>query len=95
MPIDKTVNRLSSTSHWQNVAFVAGGYAFAMVLGNVVERFAGMDIPNELYGVGSIAAGTYYGGSDGRYMAAGGGVYVLDSVAQRVGVKNAVTQLGA
>lgn len=96
MAISQTISMLTSTDFATNVGFVAGGWAFAVVLGNVVERFAGMDLPNELYGVASIGASTYFlSGNDRKYAAAGGGIYVADQLAQRFGVKQSVTQLGA
>jgi len=96
MPIDDTVSTLTDTDYAEDVAYVAGGWAFSVVLANVVERFAGVDLPNELYGVGSIAASTYFmSGSNRSMMAAGGGLYVADQLSQRFGVKQTVTQLGA
>jgi len=95
MPIDKTLSMLTDTDYYQDVGFVAGGWAFAVVLANVVERFGGMDLPNELYGVASVAGATYFlRGSDRKMMAAGGGIYVADQLAQRFGVKQSITQLG-
>lgn len=95
MAIDDTVSMLTDTDYAMNVAFVAGGWAAAVVLGNVIENFAGMDLPNELYGVVSIGVSTYaLTGSDRKYMAAGGGIYIVDQVAQRFGLKQSVTQLG-
>lgn len=95
MPINQTIDQLTDEGAWMNVGFVAGGYVVAAVLNNVTEGF-GPDLPNELYGVASIAASTYaLSGSDRKYAAAGGGVYLVDALAQRLGVKNTVTSLGA
>lgn len=95
MPIDKTIDQLTDSDAWMNVGFVAGGYVAAAVLNNVTEN-VGPDLPNELYGVASIAGATYaLSGTDRKYMAAGGGLYVVDALAQRFGFKSTVTQLGA
>lgn len=95
MAISKTINMLTDTDFAMNVGFVAGGYAFAAVANNVAEGF-GPDLPNELYGVASVAGATYVlSGTDRKYAAAGGALYTVDALAQRVGVKDTVTELGA
>lgn len=95
MPISKTIDTLTDTDFAMNVGYVAGGWAFAVVLGNVLESMVGIDLPNELYGVVSIAGATYVlTGTDRKYASVGGGIYIADSVAQRLGVKQSVTQLG-
>jgi hypothetical protein len=95
MPIDQTIDTLTDTDYAQNVGFVAGGFAAAAVLGNVFERF-GPDLPNEAYGVASIAASTFaLSGTDRKYAAAGGGVYIVDQLGRRFGVRQTVLGMGA
>lgn len=70
MPLDATVSMLTDSDYATNVAFVAGGYVAGALAQNLVEGAAGMDLPNELYGIASIAASTYLSGDSMRYMAA-------------------------
>jgi len=95
MPIDKTLDMLTDADFAMDIGFVVGGWVFAVVSANVVERFAGMDLPNELYGVASVAGASYVlSGYERKMMATGGGIYVADQLAQRFGLKQSVTNLG-
>lgn len=81
---------LVDTDFWVTAASVFVGFVAPIVLANVIEA-RGRDLPNEVYGVGTAVVGL---AMDYEMVAAGGGVYVVDSLAQRLELKREVTQLG-
>lgn len=81
---------LVDTDFWVMAASVFVGFIAPIVLANVIEA-RGRDLPNELYGVGAAAGGLAMGY---EMVAVGGGVFVVDTLAQRLELKREVTQLG-
>jgi hypothetical protein len=81
---------LVESDFWIEAALVFGGFIFPTLAANVIEA-RGPDLPNEVYGGATAAGGLAYGQ---EMVAVGGGVYVVDALAQRVGVKESITSLG-
>ena len=82
---------LADDETWMDAAEVAAGYAGPMVGANVLEGSMPFDVPNEAYGLVGIAAGEYGGR---RMVSVGSGLYTIDALAQRAGLKRKVTQVG-
>lgn len=93
--LNDSIDPLMEDDYWMDVAAIAGGYGASMVLNTAVEDSVPFDVPNEAYGV-AVGAGSFYAldGDMAKMGAAGGGVYVLDSLAQRAGVKEKITNMG-
>ncbi|WP_336001448.1 hypothetical protein [Halorientalis halophila] len=75
-------------------AAVAGGYLGSSMAQSTLEGAAPFDVPNELFGVAVGGLGYAYAPMYGEEILMGGVVYTLDAAAQRVGVKQSVTNLG-
>jgi len=78
---------------WEQAAAVGAGYMGASLAQTIGEGVTPFDLPNEVFGVGVAYAGYTFAPAYENEIAAGGAVYTLDSVAQRFGLKNRVTDL--
>lgn len=85
--------QIADDEFWMHAAMVFGGFLLPTVVANVVENFAGVDAPNEAYGVVLIVGNEMLIGE--RALSIGGGVYTADALAQRFGLKETVTEMGA
>ncbi|WP_435332842.1 hypothetical protein [Haloarchaeobius sp. TZWWS8] len=83
---------LADDDTWMDAAEVAAGYLGPMAFANVAEGMTPFDVPNEAYGLLGIYAGEKF---DHRMVSVGSGVYTLDVLAQRFGLKDKVTSVGA
>lgn len=83
---------LADDDVWTDAAMVAGGYLIPAVGGSALENTMNIDLPNELYGAAGIAVNEMFIGE--QMLTVGSGVYTVDALAQRLGVKNSVTSLG-
>ncbi len=86
------MDALTESDTWVDAGYVAGGYLVPAVGGSLLEGTMGVDLPNELYGVAGIAGSEMVVGE--RMMTVGSGLYTVDALAQRFGLKNSVTSLG-
>lgn len=93
MPVNQAFDELVDASMWTNVAAIGAGYMGASVLQTFGDETSPWDLPNEVYGAGVVAASTYVDVQYSNKMATGGALYTLDAVAQRFGLKNAVTEV--
>lgn len=76
--------RITDTGFWEKVAYALGGYMGAMLLQSKVSEEVDMDIPNEAYGVGMVAVGSFMGGQSGTYVSIGGGLHSGERLVQRL-----------
>jgi hypothetical protein len=76
------------------LAGVAGGYAASMVGQSAAEGRLPYDMPNEAYGLLTMFIGYYMDMDHSDHVAVGGGLYTVDAMAQRFGLKNTVTSMG-
>lgn len=93
--LNESMDILTDTDMWEDVAAIGAGYMGSAVAQSLIEDRIGFDLPNEAYGIG--VAGVGYAYAPGEYnaqIATGGALYTLDSVGQRLGVKNRVTDIG-
>jgi len=91
MDFGAAFDELSETDFWIDAALVFVGFMIPVVMANLVES-GSRDLPNVVYGGITAGAGVMTGYN---MVAVGGGVYALDTVAQRTGLKQRVTTLGA
>jgi hypothetical protein len=88
--IDEAFGTLADVDMWEEAAAVTGGYLAPTLARNLLEGETDMDVPDEAYGIAVMAVGAYspmYGGE----IALGGGVYTVDTLLERVGLKQTVT----
>lgn len=76
------------------LAAVAGGYAASMAGQSFAEGSLPYDVPNEAYGLLTMFIGFYADMDHSDHVAVGGGLYTTDALAQRVGLKSTVTNMG-
>lgn len=88
--VSTAVNKLADQKVWMEALYVLVGYLVPMVAETTTESAISMDVPGEVYGAGSMVGG-YYVLSQGkirRNVVAGSGVYVLERLAERAGLKD-------
>jgi len=93
MPVNQAFEELTDTSMWTSVAAIGAGYMGSSLVQTLAEGVSPFDLPNEVYGAGVVAAATYTDAQYSNKVATGGALYTLDAVAQRFGLKNAVTEM--
>jgi hypothetical protein len=84
-------DKLADTGMWQNVLVLFGGFLGATLFKNTIEGRVEIDIPDEAYGILIIAASA--GLLEGEYQqfaVMGGGLYTVDKLAERFGIKSKV-----
>jgi hypothetical protein len=91
MNFDGAFSALADDDTWMDAAEVAVGFAGPMIAANVLEGSTPFDLPNEVYGLAGVAGGEMV---DRRLVSVGGGLYTVDALAQRFGLKSSVTNLG-
>jgi len=84
---------LASEEYWIEILLVFVGFLVPVVVANVIEGYMGFDLPNEVYGLGTMAGVEMV--SDQHMATVGAGVYTADVFAERVGLKQSVTNFGA
>lgn len=92
MDFGDAFDTLAESEFWIDAAMVFAGFILPIIAANVTESY-GPDLPDEIYGVAVVAGNeAFYGES---MISVGGGLYTVDAIAQRAGVKGTITQLGA
>jgi hypothetical protein len=93
MDVGGAFDELADSGFWVEAAMVFGGWLGPNVAANVIEGNLNQDLPNELYGIGTAAASEMVIGE--RMITVGAGIYTVDQLVQRFGLKQTVTTLGA
>lgn len=97
MSATEEVERLIEFDMWERVALVFAGFLLPTIVQTVLEGRGIVNLPNEVYGLATIVASGYF--LDGTYRNAagvGGGVYVVDQVAnERMGIEQQLTEVAA
>lgn len=91
--LTKSFDVVMDEDEWMKAAGVFTGYLAPRVVQNVTEDSLPFDAPNELYGVATMV-GAQYAPAYSKSLALGGGVYTVDQLAQRAGLKSSVTEIG-
>ena len=84
---------LLDTEEWLQIVAVFAAFLAGTVARNVIEPNSPFDLPDELYGL-LVMFGASYSPSYTREIQIGGGLYTADKFAERMGVKQTVTDLG-
>jgi hypothetical protein len=94
--LNDAVDGLMDEEMWVEVAAIGGGYLGTSLAQSTVEGTVPFDLPNEAYGAVGAAGFLMFGDSIpyADQMAMGAGLYTVDALAQRVGVKDQVTNIG-
>jgi hypothetical protein len=94
--VSTAVTKLADQDVWIEAGYIAGGFFGPTVVENVVEGQFGFDAPSELYGAGSMVAEYYALSGKQRSRTMGGsGLFVLDALLERAGLKQTVVNMGA
>lgn len=91
MDFGDAFDQLANDDFWIDVGAVFAGFMAPNILAGAVEG-VGPDLPNELYGI--AVAGVSEMAFDSTMGAVGGGLYTTDVLAQRLGIRQRVTELG-
>ena len=82
MDFGNAMGTLASEDYVVDVALVMGGFVAPAAVKYGVENKMGKDLPDEAYGATVAVGGALYGG-EGRKVALGGGVHVVESLRTR------------
>jgi hypothetical protein len=91
--LSQSFEQIADFGMWETAAATTAGFLAPHIIANVVESRAGFDVPNEVYGVAVVAAGQM-SPMYGAELSMGGGIYAVDSAAERIGLREAVTGMG-
>jgi len=90
------LNRLADFDMWEDVIILFVGFIVPTLLKNTVEGRDIINLPDEVYGlVVIVGAGMLTSGSTRKFAAAGGGLYSVDALAQRLNIKTTLEEMGA
>lgn len=92
--IDDAFDTVADSDMWEEAAAVFAGFLAPSIVANLAEGRTKWDIPDEGYGVAVIVLAQYSPMYSGE-LSLGGGMYAVDKAAERFGVKNSITQMGA
>lgn len=87
---------LMDADMWMDVAIVLVGFVAPTLLANTVDNV--VELPDEIYGVIVIAISNLAMDrrtSESKMLSLGGGLYTLDALLERFGIKETVEQVGA
>ena len=88
--LNESFGEIVDPEMWTDVAALGAGFMGASVAQSVIDGVSPVDVPNEAYGVGVAYAGVTLDMDYSNKIAMGGGLYTIDALAQRAGVKNRV-----
>lgn len=91
MDFGSAFDELADSDFWMDAAHVFAGFVLPNIAANIIES-RGPDLPDEAYGVAVVAGNEMFYGE--TMVSAGGGLYVVDALARRAGVKTTITSLG-
>jgi len=93
MELTDSFDDLADTEMWIEVAALGAGFMGASIIQTVGEGAVPFDLPNEVYGLGVAYVGFTVDMDHSNKVAMGGGLYTVDSLAQRAGLKNQITSI--
>lgn len=93
MTLNDAFDTVADTDMWMEAGAVFAGFLAPSVARRLVEPRIGMDLPDEVWGILVIVAGTY-APEYSEMVQLGGAVYTADRVASRFGVQEQVRNLG-
>jgi hypothetical protein len=89
-------SRLMDSEFVIHVVIVLAAYMVPTLLKNTIEGRDVVDLPDEVYGLVTVLGSGYLLDGDYRKFAGiGGGVYTVEKVTERAGIKSAVDEMGA
>jgi len=87
--VDDALGTLADTGTWEQAAGVFAGFLAPTLARNLIEGNSGIDTYDEIYGLAVMAASPYSPAYSGE-MAAGSGLYVIDTAIERFGLKQSI-----
>lgn len=91
--INDAFGTLAEADMWEDAVATLAGFLAPTVARNVIEPNTGMDIPDEVYGL-IVLFGGQYSPMYGNAISIGGGMYTVDQLLERLGLKQTVVGLG-
>lgn len=91
--LDEAFGTVANTDMWEEATAAIAGFLAPSVLRNITEDRFGLDAPDEIYGVSVVALG-HYSPMYGEMISLGGGMYTVDALLRRFGLKGTITELG-
>ncbi|MFB6087851.1 MAG: hypothetical protein ABEJ85_04960 [Haloarculaceae archaeon] len=88
------LDELADPEFWTQAGAVFAGFVGPTVAKNLIEPNTDYDIPDELYGV-LVVAGAQYAPAYERELMLGGGLYTVDQLAIRYGLKQTIEEAGS
>jgi len=88
-----SLDELADPEFWTKAGAVFAGFMAPTVVRNIAEPHSPWDVPDELYGVGVIV-GAQYSPEYKRHLMLGGGLYSVDKLAERLNLKQHISQVG-
>ncbi len=87
---------LADTDTMRDIATLGGAYMAAVVLKNTIDGRMSINVPDEAYGI-VVAGGANYAadGDTAKFGMLGGGLYSLDALARRAGIKSKIQNAGS
>ncbi|MFC7140029.1 hypothetical protein ACFQMA_09305 [Halosimplex aquaticum] len=87
---------LADSDTWMKIGVAAGAFAGATVGRNVIEqRFGYTQVPDEAYGLGTVAGSAMFlDGDMSKFAIVGGGLHTVEALARRFNIKQRVENAG-
>jgi len=93
MTSTQAFDQLVDADMWVDVAAIGAGYMGASLGQTVLDGMSPFEVPNEAYGIGVAYVGHTVSMDYSNRVATGGALYTIDALAQRAGLKSAVTEM--
>jgi len=87
------LDELADPEFWSQAGAVFTGFVGPTVARNLIEPNTSYDIPDEAYGA-LVVAGAQYSPAYSRELMLGGGLYSVDKFAERMDLKQHITEVG-
>lgn len=87
------LDELADPEFWSQAGAVFAGFVGPTVARNLIEPNTSYDIPDEAYGA-LVVAGAQYSPAYSRELMLGGGLYSVDKFAERMELKQHITEVG-
>ena len=88
--ISDSFDAVTDTDHWFTAVVVFVGFIAPVVFKAFLEDRLSIDLPDEVYGVVVVVAAEFGPSDYRRNLQIGGGLYTVDQLAERFGLKERV-----
>lgn len=90
------LDRLLEFDHWEEVALAFAGFLLPTLVQVTLEGRGIVSLPNEAYGITAmVGSGIALDGEYRKAAGVGAGVYTVDQLLNRFGIKQTIAKMGA